>query len=181
MKILLAIDGSVSSDNVVEEVLSQPWPEKSECIVVTVAEPLHNIADAVFGAFGAKALEAQKALDGVVPEPRSVMHSRFFKDPQIDKAHQELYAAQRHALEKLVKDSATKIESKLVKNKVTYHVLEGNARSLILQIAQDWPADMIILGAHDRDKDVLEHFLGSVAQAIVNNADCSIEIVRAKK
>ncbi len=83
-------------------------------------------------------------------------------------------------MEKLLKDNADLIQSKLPKSKVTYHVLEGNVRSLILQLAQDWPADMIIMGAHDRDKDALEHLLGSVAQAVINNAECSVELVRSK-
>ncbi len=315
MKILLAVDGSYHSDNAVDEILSQPWTENTECVVVTVAEPLHAKADAFFGGLGQKALEAQKALDtdikkllvettkkleekfgkgkvlgnfyegkaintildvakncqadlvvmgshgtsgyndqsfgsvvmavannapcsvrivhymptsslekkqkeklpmeearylvainasdnskaliemiasrpwpeesifqvvSIVPEPKSVFHSRFFKDPKINKAHAEMYKAQKQAMEKLVKESAAKIESKSKKGGVTYHILEGNVRSLILQLAQDWPADMIILGAHDRDKNVLEHFFGSVAQAVVNNADCSVEIVRPK-
>ena len=61
---------------------------------------------------------------------------------------------------------------------MTYHVLEGNVRSLILQIAQDWPADLIVLGAHGQDKSIMEHFLGSVARAVVGNAMCSVEIIR---
>ena len=78
----------------------------------------------------------------------------------------------------MVKEVAQKLEDKFGKGKVTFHVLEGNVRSLILQMAQDWPADLIVIGAHGQDKSILEHFLGSVARAVVSNAMCSVEIVR---
>lgn len=320
MKILLPIDGSYHSDNAMQTVLTEPWPEGSECHVMTIAAPLHAKADACFGQLGSMAMAAQQALDAdikklleeakakletkfgkgkvqanyyeskpagidgiivevaknwqadliimgshgtsgwndqffgsvtiavannapcsvrivhfipstsvekkqkqklageelleetrylvpiydspnfhklidsimsrpwppdsqfqlmsVVPEPKSVFHSRWFHDAKIDEKHKELYASQKQMAEKLIKDCAAKLESKIGKGKVTFHVLEGSVRSLILQIAQDRPADMIIIGAHDRDKTILEHFLGSVAQAVLNNADCSIEIVR---
>ena len=148
---LVAINDSANSRSVIDSILSRPWPPDSKFQLISV-----------------------------VPEPKSVFHSRWIKDIKIDEAHKKLYAAQKQILEKLVKDTAGEIEAKLGKGKVTHHVLEGNARSLILQVAQDWPADMIIIGAHDRDKSILEHFLGSVARAVVNNADCSVEVVRSR-
>lgn len=313
MKILVPIDGSYHSDNVIDEIIKEPWPEATECTVLTVAEPLHSKIDPIFGSFGQMALEAQKALDSdiqkilsettsklevkfgkskvisvfregkaadnildlarnihpdliilgshgvsgyndqsfgsvtltvasqapcsvrivnfipsfsmekkekahqpmeesrylvaingsqtagaaidavlsrpwpaestfqlisIIQEPKSVFHSRFFKDVKIDETHKKLYAAQKAKAEELIKEQANRIEAKIGKGKVTCHVLEGNVRSLILQIAQDWPADMIIMGAHEHDKNLLEHFLGSVAQAVLNNAGCSVEIVR---
>jgi len=148
-RFLLAINDSPNSRAVIDSVMTRPFSPGSIFQVLSI-----------------------------VQEPKSVFHSRFFKDPQIDQAHKMIYAAQKKTAEKLVENAASKLESKFGKDKVTWHVLEGSVRSLILQIAQDWPADMIILGAHDRDKSILEHFLGSVAQAVVNNADCSVEIVR---
>jgi nucleotide-binding universal stress UspA family protein len=149
-RFLLAINDSPNSKAVVDTVLSRPWPKESLFQVLSI-----------------------------VPELKSVFHSRFFKDPQIDQAHQKIYAAQKEHLVKLTKEIAAKLGSKFGTDKVTHHVLEGNVRSLILQIAQDWPADVIIIGAHDRDKSIFEHFLGSVARAVVENADCSVEIVRS--
>ncbi len=63
MKILVAIDGSIHSDNAIDEILSEPWRPDTECVVLTVAEPLHTQADALFPGFGQMALEAQEALD----------------------------------------------------------------------------------------------------------------------
>jgi nucleotide-binding universal stress UspA family protein len=39
MKLLMALDGSTGSDAVVREVASRPWPEGSECCVLTAIDP----------------------------------------------------------------------------------------------------------------------------------------------
>jgi len=117
----------------------------------------------------------------VVQEPKSIVHSSLYKDPEIDQTHKQIYAAQKAHLEKHCAGYAHEIKEKLGKDMVPHHVLEGNVRSCILQIAQDWGADMIMIGAHDRDKSMLEHFLGSTARAVVDNANCSIEVVRPRR
>ena len=313
MKILLPIDGSYHSDTALESVLNEPWPAGSIVCVMTVAEPMHNLADSVFGSFGQSALKAQEMLNAdihkllceatdqlkvkfgadkvtqvshegkaadyildvaqnwqadlivmgshgtggynseslgsiclkvmthapcsirivhylstpslekkvathaplvtsrlllaidrtvrskllvesvlkrpwadstsvqviTVVESRSrATNSRFFKAPEISKTQKIVCDTEKAEAEKMIKEVADKLENKFGKDKTTFHVLEGNVRSLILQIAQDWPADLIVLGAHGQDKDIVEHFLGSVASAVVSNASCSVEIVR---
>jgi nucleotide-binding universal stress UspA family protein len=39
MKLLMALDGSVGSDAVIREVASRPWPEWSECCLLTAVDP----------------------------------------------------------------------------------------------------------------------------------------------
>jgi nucleotide-binding universal stress UspA family protein len=57
-------------------------------------------------------------------------------------------------------------------------VAEGNPKSKIVDIAAQWPADLIILGSHGWTG--LERFLlGSVSEAVVRHAHCSVEVVRA--
>ena len=51
MKVLLPVDGSYHSDNALESVVNEPWPKDSTFCVMTVAEPLHSMADSVFGGF----------------------------------------------------------------------------------------------------------------------------------
>lgn len=150
-RFLLAVNDSPNGRAVLDEVLSREWP-----------------ADARFQVLS------------VVQEPKGLAHSKYFKAAQIDEEHKKMYAAQKARAERLVADYAEKLDAKFGKGKVPHHVLEGNVRSLILQVAQDRGADMIMLGAHDRDKSILEHFLGSVARAVVENADCSVEIVRPR-
>ena len=61
--------------------------------------------------------------------------------------------------------------------KVSSSMQEGDARSIILQEAETWDADLIVLGSHGRTG--LDRFLmGSVSEAVARHARCSVEIVR---
>jgi nucleotide-binding universal stress UspA family protein len=63
--------------------------------------------------------------------------------------------------------------------KVTSSVEEGDARDVILNHAEIWGADLIMLGSHGRTG--LVHFLmGSVSEAVARHAGCSVEIVRIR-
>ena len=53
----------------------------------------------------------------------------------------------------------------------------GDARHLIPFFARKWSSDLIFVRAHVR-KDVFHWMLGSVARAVVNDAPCSVQIVR---
>ena len=151
-RFLLAVNESANARAVIDEVLSRTWLPSSTFHVIAVVE-----------------------------EPKSIVHSKLWKDPEIDATHKQMYATQKERLEKLTEGYAKEIKQKHDKVAVQHHVLEGNVRSCILQIAQDRGADMIMIGAHDRDKSLWEHFLGSVARAVVDNADCSVEVVRPRK
>jgi nucleotide-binding universal stress UspA family protein len=61
--------------------------------------------------------------------------------------------------------------------RVTASVAEGDARTIILQEAKEWHADLIVLGSHGR-KGLGRFFLGSVSEAVARHAHCSVEIVR---
>lgn len=56
---------------------------------------------------------------------------------------------------------------------------EGDPRSVIVDEAEKWGADLIVLGSHGYTG--LQRFLlGSVAHSVVSHAPCSVEVVRAK-
>lgn len=59
-------------------------------------------------------------------------------------------------------------------------IKEGNPRDLIVQTAEEIGADLIIMGAHAR-RSFLDVLLGGTAQAVVNNANCAIIMVRPSK
>jgi nucleotide-binding universal stress UspA family protein len=61
--------------------------------------------------------------------------------------------------------------------RVTASVAEGDARTIILEEAKEWHADLIVLGSHGR-KGLGRFFLGSVSEAVARHAHCSVEIVR---
>jgi nucleotide-binding universal stress UspA family protein len=61
--------------------------------------------------------------------------------------------------------------------KVISSIEEGDARDAILNQAERWHADLIVVGSHGRTG--LDRFLiGSVSEAVARHAHCSVEIVR---
>ncbi len=61
--------------------------------------------------------------------------------------------------------------------RVSTDVKKGDARTIILEDAAEWRADLIVLGSHGR-KGLQRFFLGSVSEAVARHAHCSVLIVR---
>jgi nucleotide-binding universal stress UspA family protein len=75
----------------------------------------------------------------------------------------------------IVAKAASALDSAGVNTKTS--VMQGEAKSIIVDYAKGWGADLIVLGSHGRKG--LEHFLvGSVSEAVLRHAHCSVEIVR---
>lgn len=58
-------------------------------------------------------------------------------------------------------------------------IINGPARDVILDEASSWSADLIVLGSHGY-RGWRRFLLGSVSQAVVSHAPCSVEIVRSR-
>jgi nucleotide-binding universal stress UspA family protein len=63
---------------------------------------------------------------------------------------------------------------------VTTSVETGNPKSLILDAAAKWPADLIVIGSHGR-KGLDRFLLGSVSEGVARHAPCSVLIVRKRR
>ncbi len=64
--------------------------------------------------------------------------------------------------------------------KVTSEIIEGSPKREILDEAERWGADLIVVGSHGYG--LLNRFLlGSVSQAVALHAKCSVEIVRQQE
>jgi nucleotide-binding universal stress UspA family protein len=61
--------------------------------------------------------------------------------------------------------------------KASGEVLSGNAKEVILKEAQEWDADLIVVGSHGR-RGIRRFLLGSVSEAVAMNAHCSVVVVR---
>ena len=59
-------------------------------------------------------------------------------------------------------------------------IMRGDPPWLITEEARRWPADMILIRAHNR-MDFRNWVLGSVAKSVIREAPCSVEVVRAVK
>lgn len=71
-----------------------------------------------------------------------------------------------------------KLKSKLNKS-ISFDaaLIPGPPRTVILDDAEGWGADLIVVGSHGYS--AWERFLlGSVSQAVVSHAKCSVEVVR---
>lgn len=60
----------------------------------------------------------------------------------------------------------------------SYEIREGEASQALLEAIRDWVPDLVLAGSHG--KSPFERLLlGSVSHALVSQAPCSVEIVRA--
>jgi nucleotide-binding universal stress UspA family protein len=55
----------------------------------------------------------------------------------------------------------------------------GDPKSKILDVAEEWHADLIVLGSHGR-KGLDRFLMGGVSDAVARHARCSVEIVRIR-
>jgi len=150
-RFLIAVNESDNSRAVLNLISSRPWPADSSFQVLSV-----------------------------VPEAKRAERSRFFKATAIAETEEKVQTAQKTSAEAVVKEATEKLKECFPGGKITGHVLVGSPRSLILQVAQDWPADVIIMGAHDHKDSMFGNMTGSTASAVVVHAMCSVLVVRPK-
>jgi nucleotide-binding universal stress UspA family protein len=98
-----------------------------------------------------------------------------------DSYYDDLEKAARAQAEAAVKDAVEQIRSgKTAGLEIVGEIKRGSARNVILDEAEKWDADLIVLGSHGYGG--LQRFLlGSVSHAVATHAHCSVEIVRRKE
>jgi nucleotide-binding universal stress UspA family protein len=150
-RILLAIDGSEQSEAAVDEIAHRHFPPGSEVRVISV------IAAYLPGTYA--------PWDGM----KINLHDQMGKDAR---------EVARTAVEK----AAAKLRAHEGNRNltITTEVLSGSPKGVILQEAEAFGADLIVVGSHGHG--VLERFLlGSISQAVALHAKRSVEIVRSPK
>jgi nucleotide-binding universal stress UspA family protein len=60
----------------------------------------------------------------------------------------------------------------------TTQVVEGYPGTAIVDCAEQWNADFVVVGSHGHS-GIMEFLVGSTAKCVLQNAPCSVEIVRA--
>lgn len=87
--------------------------------------------------------------------------------------------AEHQRAREVVEHGANKIsryEGLIGKLKITTKIFLGSPKSIILDEAERFGADLIILGSHDR-LSWERRLLGSVSQVVAAQAACPVEIV----
>lgn len=102
---------------------------------------------------------------------------KFREGLQHPQAYDDVFEQQGWEAAKRLKDVETLLEKRARHLRVTPVLLEGQPKEAILDEAERWGADLIIVGS--RGTGTIKRFLlGSVSLAVVLNATCSVEIVR---
>jgi nucleotide-binding universal stress UspA family protein len=147
MKILLATDASSFSDRAVNAVASRPWPEGSEIKVLYVVHP--PIPD--------------------VPDPLLMLYAARMQMLKHEREHGKT-TVERAASRLREGEGNRSLE-------ITTEVLEGSPKGLIVDEAERWDADLIVVGSRGRGA-AGRFLLGSVSLAVAMRTPCSVEIVR---
>ncbi len=148
MKILLATDGSECSERAARVIAERPWPAGTEVLVLSVVEL-------------------------TLPPGRAYFEVPALDTEFLEKARAE---AMKHAQDAIMQSREILSTTPLRATDLT-SVLAEAPKTIILSEANEWGADLIVLGSHGRRG--IEHFLvGSVSEYVATHAACSVEIVR---
>ena len=79
-----------------------------------------------------------------------------------------------------VNQAAKRLKSARGELVIMTEVANGPAKDMILDEAEKWGADLIVLGSHGY-RGWRRFLLGSVSHAVATHARCSVEIVRRRK
>jgi nucleotide-binding universal stress UspA family protein len=94
--------------------------------------------------------------------------------------YSELERVAREQADAAVKGAAERIESGNTSGlEIITKIIGGSAREVILDEAEKWGADLIVLGSHGYS-GWQRLLLGSVSHAVATHAHCCVEIVRQK-
>ena len=93
---------------------------------------------------------------------------------------EEMDLALQKQARNVVEDAIEKLKPRLSKTiSLDAKILPGPPQSVILDEAEEWGADLIVVGSHGYR--AWERFLlGSVSQSVVSHAKCSVEVVRCR-
>jgi nucleotide-binding universal stress UspA family protein len=98
-----------------------------------------------------------------------------------DSYYKELERVAKEQAEAAVKDAVERFRAvRAAGLAITTKIISGSARDVILDEAERWDADLIVLGSHGY-RGWQRFLLGSVSHAVATHAHCSVEIARQKQ
>ena len=98
-----------------------------------------------------------------------------------DEYYPALEQVAREQAQSIVNTAVAKLRETLPQSlSLTGEALNGPPREVILDEADRWNADLIVMGSHGYGA-WQRLLLGSVSQAVVSHANCSVEVVHRRK
>ena len=149
-KILLAVDGSVYGEAAARAIAERPWPARSDVRVLSVVEV-------------------------VLPAMHALFDPPFVQSDEVQRLRLEAVARAQRA----VSDAVAILAPSGLAVSETISVLLDGTKEVILQEALDWGADWLFVGSHGR-QGAERLLMGSVSEAIAMQANCSVEVGRAR-
>ena len=149
MRVLFATDGGRQGDAALNHIKRMIFREGDEVKVISVVDMALPMAIDMYG--------------GYLPDTTELEQ----------KARENAYRVVIEAAEKI----RSFIDSDAVP--VSTEVLFGSPESRIVETAEEWKADLIVVGSHgySRWERLL---LGSVSDSVIHHAPCSVLVVRAE-
>lgn len=167
MKVLIAYDGSSSAQAALEELRRAGLPREVEAIVLSVINvDLPPAPDFV---------AAMSVNDRISTLLRARAQAHY---DVVMKERQRALFAVNGAL-RLARQAAEQIRSEFPTWDVRAEADADSPASAVIKKADDWGADLIVVGTEGRSA-LGRLFLGSVSQKVVNEAGCSVRVVRSQ-
>lgn len=147
MKVLFATDGGKQCEAAAEALIRLTFGAGDELKIISVVDMALPMAIDIYGGFLPDTTELEKTA--------------------------------RENASKVVDESAEKVKKSLGENSpaISTDILFGSPDSRIVETAEEWKADLIVVGSHgyNRWERLL---LGSVSDSVVHHAPCSVLVVR---
>lgn len=160
MKIVIANDGSNSADDAINDLPRAGLPRRADALIVHVQEkwlPPPSGLEIV------EEVLVSSSLTGAQP-------AREREEPQVKTDDKYL---------EILEKASQRIHSYFPEWMTETLNLQGSPAREIIRRAKEWNADLIVVGSNGRT-GIKRFGLGSVSQKIVNEATCSVRVVRGE-
>lgn len=153
--------------------LSQSSPKSGSNVLVPVDDSEHSAAAVEWAKWQTWLKQSHLALLSVT-EP---LHESAMDSVKSASNHLLTYHAEKMLMEILLEKWAAHLQEGGNAREITRGTVDGAAKETILKGAHNWPADLIVMGAHGRT-GLANLVLGSVSRHISNHADCTVLVVK---
>ena len=156
MKVLIGYDGSESSMATLEELKRAGLPAETKILIVTVGDvwmPATDISNLP------SAVHTSRRVASTVAQMQNQAEQKLTEMKEISGA------------------GAAQVKSDFPDWQVETETMSGDAALAIIRKADEWQADLIIVGSQNRST-VGRFFLGSVSRKVVEEAKCSVRVAR---